>query len=461
MRLSLRYRLLLPLVIVLLAEILGTAWFAWMAAESAEQRVMTQLQAVARTLTEPPTFPLTGRVLEQMRGLTGAEFVLVRADGSRLATFPADQNLSELVMITFADGLKKSGEFSPSIPFHGQAYRILTMNLPPNHPNAGGTLLVCFPEARRRSLLWDAARPLLLLGAAGAGLAGLLLGATAQRLLRSIRDLQLRSRAIADGNFAPVTVPPGNDEITDLYRAIQEMAQRLADFEAAMRASERLRILGQFSGGLAHQLRNIAAGARLALQLHADETPAADRETLDVALRQLRRLEQIVQQYLHLGKPPSERRETCDLRRIIIPVVELLQPQASHAEIILDWKMPTEPAIISADPIELGHLVHNLVGNAIEAAGHGGRVEIHLTRLTGGWRLEVSDTGPGPPAAIAETLFEPFVTGREQGIGLGLAVARQIAEAYHGRVFWERRGVQTVFTAELPAESAQERPGRA
>lgn len=457
MRLSLRYRLLLPLLLLLLLEIIGTAWLAGMAVEAAEQRVLAQLRSVAQTLTEPPTFPLTSRVLEQMRGLTGAEFALLRTDQSWLTTFPSSPPPTDLERLVVIDDGHRD-EFHSSVLIQGQAFRILQLKLPPNHPNAGGTLVIFFPEARRRSLLWDAARPLVILGSAGAILASVLLGTATERLVQSIRDLQQRSRAIAEGNFASVPVPPGNDEITDLYRAIDEMARRLADFEAAWRSSERLRILGQFSGGLAHQLRNIASGARLALQLHTMEVPASDREALEVAFRQLQRLEQIVQQYLQLGKPPSDQREPCDLCQVIGQVVDLLRPQASHAEITLHWQPPAEPASISANPIELGHLVHNLIANAIEAAGRGGRVEINLVRFSGGWRLQVCDTGPGPPAAIAETLFEPFVTGREQGIGLGLAVARQIAEAYRGRIFWERREECTVFIAEFPVESSQEVP---
>ena len=65
--------------------------------------------------------------------------------------------------------------------------------------------------------------------------------------------------------------------------------------------------------------------------------------------------------------------------------------------------------------------------------------------------VEIVDTGPGPPAEIADKLFEPFVTGKEDGIGLGLAVVRQAADAHGGRVSWERRAGRTVFRVELPA----------
>ena len=64
--------------------------------------------------------------------------------------------------------------------------------------------------------------------------------------------------------------------------------------------------------------------------------------------------------------------------------------------------------------------------------------------------LEIADTGPGPPPEVAERLFEPFVTGKPEGFGLGLAVARQVAEAHGGRITWRRDEGRTVFRIELP-----------
>jgi signal transduction histidine kinase len=94
----------------------------------------------------------------------------------------------------------------------------------------------------------------------------------------------------------------------------------------------------------------------------------------------------------------------------------------------------------------------NLVQNAVEAAGQGGAVEI-VVGADGS--VEVLDTGPGPPADLADRLFEPFVSGKAEGVGLGLALARRVAETAGGRLSWDRRGGRTCFRLELPRRDGE------
>ena len=151
----------------------------------------------------------------------------------------------------------------------------------------------------------DAVRPLVVLGGAGGLVAVVLAFAFGSRLVRRVRDLDARTRLIAAGDFRPMPVPGADDELRDLCEAVNDMARRLAAFQDELQRNERLRVLGQFSGGLAHQLRNAAAGAKLAVELFLAENPAADPEPLRVALRQLARIESNLRQFLALGKPPT------------------------------------------------------------------------------------------------------------------------------------------------------------
>jgi signal transduction histidine kinase len=229
------------------------------------------------------------------------------------------------------------------------------------------------------------------------------------------------------------------------------MAGRLAQLQEAVRQTERLRLIGQVSGGLAHQLRNSVTGARLAVQLHARNCDGqGDAEALEVALRQLALVETNLKRFLDQGRGEVLHKAPCDLAQLLDEVIGLVGPQCRHAQIGLCWQRPADDWTIQGDADQLQHVVHNLVGNAVDAAGPNGTVELGLSKAGGVIVVEVWDTGPGPPPEIAPRLFELFVTGKREGIGLGLAVAKQVAEAHGGKIDWRREGGRTCFRVELP-----------
>jgi signal transduction histidine kinase len=320
--------------------------------------------------------------------------------------------------------------------------------LPDEHPEAGGVLLICSSETRRKVAVRDAVVPPLLVGVAVAAAAvGLLV--IGGRVVSRVGRVKRRTEAIAGGDFRSHPLPGSpDDELRDLGAAVNHLAERLGEYERKLQQTERLRVLGQFSGGLAHQLRNAAAGARLAVQLFLKD-PTGDREPLEVALRQLARIETNLSQFLSLGKPTAAAVHPLDVGEVVSAAVRLHGPQCRHAGIQLTWE-PPGPLPLSGDSTQLGHLFGNLIGNAIDAAGPGGQVGVTATSANGQVVIEVSDSGPGPPPSVADRLFEPFVTGKEQGIGLGLAVAKQAAESHGGTIEWRRGGGRTVFRVVLP-----------
>jgi signal transduction histidine kinase len=460
MRLSLRYRLLLPLALLLLGDAAATAWAARIAARNIERRLAEQQWAIVHTLDEPrSTFPLNKPILEQMKGFSGAEFFFVPAvpvPGERASTFRELEQPPDVPRaVPTADDL----HLGHAVTINDQEYRCLRVALREQTPARRGELYIFYPESLRRTAVADAVRPFVILGGVGGLIAVALAFAYGSRLVHRLRDLDARTRLIAAGNFHPMPLPAANDELRDLCEAVNDMARRLAAFQDELQRNERLQVLGQFSGGLAHQLRNAAAGAKLAVELFLAENPSADPEPLRVALRQLARIESNLKQFLVLGKPPSSERGPCSLVKLIDQAVSLLKPQCQHAGTKVIWEPPTENCMTSGDATELSHLFGNVIGNAVEAAGPGGVVTVHLTEhpQPNGektCRVEVTDTGPGPPVAIAEKLFDPFVTGKDQGIGLGLAVAKRAAESHSGTIRWQRCGGKTVFVIELPIRAA-------
>mgnify|MGYP005837895379 FL=1 len=450
MRLSLRYRLLWPLALLVLGEAGATAWTAFAAARYAERQLAAQQAAIARTLAEPrSTFPLTPRVLEQMKGLSGAEFILRLPNGTVEATFPLAADT--LPGLESWPDQEEPHHLGPPLLIQDRLFRCRRIALKPPHPQAGAELFILFPESLRRTAIADAVRPLLWLG----GLSGLcaltLMWGLSARLLRRLRQLHARTQLIAAGDLRPQPLPSADDELRDLAAALNEMAHQLAQLHEQLQHAERLRLLGQFSGGLAHQLRNAAAGARLAIQLFIQENPQlADLEPLQVALRQLTRLEVSVRQFLTLGRTPTLDLQAVDARDLLDQTIQLHLPQARHAHVTLQWQRPDTPCLLTADPEQLLQAVANLLTNALEAAGEGGIVTLECQGEEDAVRIEVCDSGPGPPPHLAERLFDPFVTGKLDGIGLGLAVARRLIQAHGGSLHWQRHHDRTCFTIRLP-----------
>jgi signal transduction histidine kinase len=240
------------------------------------------------------------------------------------------------------------------------------------------------------------------------------------------------------------------------------MATMLARYEDEVRRTERMRTLAHLGGGIAHQLRNSATGCGIALDLHAQECAAGENcESLDVAKRQLRLMEEYLQRFLRLGRAadsPSE--EHVDMSALVDDLLPLVEPSARHVGVELRWFPRARSTTMVGSSDRLRQMVINLLLNAIEAASQGraqsnavAEVIVELAdERPGRLQLSVADSGPGPAEAVREQLFEPFVTEKPDGVGLGLSVAREVAEQHGGTIHWRRVGARTCFTVSLPCQ---------
>jgi signal transduction histidine kinase len=441
---------------LLLVGVVGlSVWMAVAAAGRARAQIETRLRDVARHLSAEAFYPLSRHILDQVKSLSGADYLLVEQSGERIATFD-DAPEATPAGVVWDDW--EAVQLGPPVRVAGKTFLCSGIRLW-HGPNMGGIVYIFYPESLLRDARTEAVWPFLILGGSF-GIASVLLAfVLGTHLAGRLRQLEQRTRLIAAGDFSPMPLPQRDDEIRDLTRSINEMAQRLAQLQETVRRTERLRLLGQVSGGLAHQLRNGLTGARLAVQLYLRESAGqTDTAALDVALRQLALLEARLKRFLDLGRQDNLRREPCSLTALVDETLELVRPQSRHAGIELRWQPPATDAVVAGDAGQLGQMVLNVIGNAVEAAAPGGCVEVSLrppdvaaNGVTPLVVLEVSDSGPGPPPEVAERLFEPFVTGKPEGVGLGLAVARQAAEAHGGRIRWRRSDDRTVFHIELPS----------
>ena len=132
----------------------------------------------------------------------------------------------------------------------------------------------------------------------------------------------------------------------------------------------------------------------------------------------------------------------------------LIAGRARNQRVELHCHPPDRPLTIQADPDQIQQLLVNLVLNALDAMPRTGKIEIEwFEAVPDGIELHVSDTGPGISAELLPRLFEPFISSKETGLGLGLVVSRRIAEAHHGSLRGENRlSGGACFKLRLPAE---------
>ena len=450
LRRSIRSQILFPLLVIQGAAVAVVALTtASLAAARTERQIIARLNGVIATLGHG-NFPYTAGVLEQMTGLSGAHFVALDERGSATATSVAVSAdlMRSLRAVPFAAHLDSLGS-SSTIVVGSAPYFAVRLRSPRRAP--GSSLVVLYPETSWRQARREAALPPLLFGAGSLGLTGAVAGWVAHRIGGRVRRLERQVARIAEGDFQELELGAEGDEVHELSRSINRMSVQLRQMSRTIRQSERTRLLAQLAAGLAHQLRNSLTGARMSIQLHSRRHPAPEGDrSLDVALRQLAMTEEHVRGLLSLGRVERRVPAVLDAGRLLEEIALLVRPTCEHAKVVLTLGPCAGAMPVRADEAGLRAALLNLVLNAVEAAGPGGRVGLGAKTSRESVVIEVTDNGHGPPPELAANLFEPFVTGKPEGTGLGLALVHQVAAEHGGRVSWSRQGAETCFQLALP-----------
>jgi signal transduction histidine kinase len=236
-------------------------------------------------------------------------------------------------------------------------------------------------------------------------------------------------------------------------RQLEENARALLRAEETIRRTDRLRSLGELASGMAHEIRNPLSGVRGAAEVLAkeDTPPAARREFASLLESEVARLDRVVRNFLDFARPPRAEASRVAVREAADGVLLLVRSEAGVRGVSVANDVPPETAV-RADPDLLRQVLLNVVLNAVQAQDGGGRVAVTAARDGEGVRIDVTDGGPGVPEAIRRTVFDPYVTGREDGTGLGLAVAARLVETMGGSIALAATGPQgSAFRVTLPA----------
>ncbi len=217
--------------------------------------------------------------------------------------------------------------------------------------------------------------------------------------------------------------------------------------EEELRRIERLSTLQELAIEMAHELRNPLTIIRMLLHtLRADHG-----EDVEVIGAEVARLERLATRFLEQARPKEPAIGPIDLNDVLTRLLVLVQPKLAAGKLrVVRELAPALPPVLG-DRDQLEQLFLNLVLNAIDALPPGGHLTVATRRTGTGVEAEVADDGPGIPEAVRRRLFEPFNTTKPNGMGLGLAIVRRIAEGHKATVRVESEpGQGTRFTLELP-----------
>jgi len=292
-------------------------------------------------------------------------------------------------------------------------------------------------------------RQILVSGAAALVIAILAGYLVARALSLRVKRLERAARKVSAGDFTDPIRADSDDELGQLAAAFDDMQAQLARLDRARK---------QFIASASHELRTPIFSLGGFLELLADEELDEDtrRQFLEQIRGQVERMRNLATELLDLSRLESGalelRPEPTDVGQLAREVAAEFTPAAQRHRADVELKLAGEPIELECDPERVAQVLRILLDNALVHTPEGTGVRVSAARVNGHVRLEVSDRGLGIKRQNMPHIFEPFFTSNDeaQGAGLGLAIARELAERMHGELSVRSVPGRTTFSLELP-----------
>jgi two-component system, NtrC family, sensor kinase len=284
-----------------------------------------------------------------------------------------------------------------------------------------------------------------------------------------VQELQGKIGRVGEGDLdVKVNFADRNDEIGELGRSFNHMVQQLSDsreeverlHRTEMSRAEHLATLGELAAGLAHEIRNPLAGIDGVIEIVGRDLPATSpaRDVVRDLQLEVARIDHILNDLLQRAHPHLPEVRATDLNTTVERAVVLarLHLLSKPIKIEID-KDPSLPSV-EHDSNQIHQLLLNLLLNAVQAIDGAGEIRVEVSMLKDHATIVVIDTGRGIASELLPNIFLPFYTTKGNGTGLGLSLARRIAEEHHGRIdVTSEVGKGTKFAVLLPFQQAPAR----
>ncbi len=308
---------------------------------------------------------------------------------------------------------------------------------------------------RRVGATWVAVLSVILL--VGLAVAGLL----ARQFMLPLEEVTQATSEIAARPDQPMPLLPvrSENEVGQLARSFNRMTTELKRSQAETLTAEKFAFAGELAAMVAHEVRTPLTVMRSSAQMLASgKAPAnLDRDELaGTIVSEVDRVNRVVDGLIQLARPVEARPAPTSLPEAIERAAVFTQSHAQQKGVRIECALDSEQELALCDPEQIYQVALNLLVNAVQALPRGGRVRIRtLPLLDGAVGFVVEDDGPGLPPELRDRVFNPFVTSREEGTGLGLAFVERVVRAHSGTVdVQSQAGVGTTFAVRLPMAKA-------
>jgi signal transduction histidine kinase len=280
-----------------------------------------------------------------------------------------------------------------------------------------------------------------------------------------MRPLDEVTRATAEVASHPeLGLPPlpvrSRNEVGQLTESFNKMTAELKRSREEALAAAKFAFAGELAAMVAHEVRTPLSVMRSSAQMLAKPVAggADNAELVDTIVAEVDRVERVVTGLIELARPLEQRPEPTRLADLLSRAAQFAGAEAARQGIHIACELPGGERRAFCDPEQMYQVALNLVVNALRALPAGGTITLRtFSEGSGVVGFEVGDDGPGLPPEIRDRIFQPFVSGREGGTGLGLAFVDRIVKAHRGTVSVRgEAGEGTIFTIRLPAEGSTE-----
>jgi signal transduction histidine kinase len=435
-RLRLHHRIVIPFAVVAVIATAASAFFTLQVVSRAfESRIRNQILNTADVLGRGG-FAFNLAILRSVKTITGADVISFDDAGHIIATTVEDSRISVIGAVTGAPAVDEARAAGPA----GLIREVDCDDAPcrvsykPVIDKPGAFVAVIVESAESAAALRAVSRSIVLAALASLVLLVIVSQVVARRVTAPIDDLVRFSLDVGHGTSR--RAPEGDNEIGRLGRAFNQMLDRLDESKVAKVRNEKLALAGLFAARVAHDIRNPLAAMKINAQMLEAAVKAEPKSAslVNAMLYDISQVESVIRDLIELARPGELRRVRADINAVIREVIRQLDIRLTHRKVRTVLILPDRLPLVMLDTERFQQVLINVFVNAIDAMPAGGTLTVSTRSDGADLVIEVDDDGDGIDPGMVTRVFDPFVSTKPEGVGLGLVNAKAVVEGHGGQI---------------------------